>query len=38
MTATAEPAPSLLAGRTELGMINIADTAVTKIAPPPRVR
>ena len=32
MTAVAEAAPALLAGRTELGMISIADTAVTKIA------
>jgi uncharacterized alkaline shock family protein YloU len=32
VTAVAEAAPALLAGRTELGMISIADTAVTKIA------
>ena len=32
MSAVAEAAPALLAGRTELGMISIADTAVTKIA------
>jgi uncharacterized alkaline shock family protein YloU len=32
VSAVAEAAPALLAGRTELGMISIADTAVTKIA------
>jgi uncharacterized alkaline shock family protein YloU len=32
VTAVAEATPTLLPGRTELGMISIADAAVTKIA------